>query len=117
MKLHELKSPKGSRKKKKVVGRGRGCGRGKTSGRGENGQNARAGRGIMRGSEGGQIALIRRLPKVGFRSRRPVVYQVVKLTDADSSCDVSHSEIISQHVVQVLAATSVISYCSSFLCN
>lgn len=81
MQIHELKSPVGSRKRKRIVGRGNGSGRGKTSGRGMNGQNSRPGRGVLGGSEGGQMPLIRRLPKVGFRSHRPVVYQLVKVAD------------------------------------
>ncbi|MFP4472294.1 MAG: 50S ribosomal protein L15 [Candidatus Omnitrophota bacterium] len=83
MQVHELKPSRGARKKKHQVGRGRGSGSGKTSGRGHKGQNARAGRGIMRGSEGGQMALIRRLPKVGFRSHRPILYQVVQVGALD----------------------------------
>ncbi|MCD4781436.1 MAG: 50S ribosomal protein L15 [Candidatus Omnitrophica bacterium] len=79
MYLHELRSPEGSRKGKKRVGRGRGSGLGKTSGRGENGQGSRCGSGIVRSSEGGQMPLIRRLPKVGFRSHRPILSQVVHL--------------------------------------
>jgi large subunit ribosomal protein L15 len=81
MQLHELKSPKGSRKVKRIKGRGPGSGRGKTSGRGENGQNSRPGRSSLPGSEGGQMPLIRRIPKVGFRSHRPIVYQTVKIGD------------------------------------
>lgn len=78
MRLHEIKSPKGSRKRRKIVGRGKGSGLGKTSGRGENGQKQRStGRTIVGSSEGGQMPLIRRLPKVGFRSHRPVFNQVV----------------------------------------
>jgi len=79
MQLQDLKSPKGSRKTKRIVGRGRGSGRGKTSGRGEKGQRSRSGRWKVGGSEGGQMPLIRRLPKVGFRSHRPVLYQVVNV--------------------------------------
>ncbi|HBG61005.1 MAG: 50S ribosomal protein L15 [Omnitrophica WOR_2 bacterium GWF2_38_59] len=79
MQLHELKSPKGSRKKKRIIGRGKGSGRGKTSGRGENGQRSRSGRWSLSSSEGGQMPLIRRLPKVGFRSKRPILNQVVSL--------------------------------------
>ena len=81
MQVHDLKSPKGSRKVKRIKGRGNGSGRGKTSCTGENGQNSRSGRGIGRASEGGQMSLIRRLPKVGFRSHRPIVYQIVKIGD------------------------------------
>ncbi|MBU4333512.1 MAG: 50S ribosomal protein L15, partial [Candidatus Omnitrophica bacterium] len=79
MQLHELKSPKGSRKKKRIIGRGKGSGRGKTSGRGENGARSRTGRWNLASSEGGQMPLIRRLPKVGFRSKRPILNQVVSL--------------------------------------
>ncbi|MDP8212914.1 MAG: 50S ribosomal protein L15 [Candidatus Zapsychrus exili] len=79
MQLHELKSPKGSRKKKRIIGRGQGSGSGKTSGRGENGQRSRSGRWTVGGSEGGQSPLIRRLAKVGFRSKRPILNQIVTL--------------------------------------
>ena len=77
--LHELKSPIGSRKRRKIVGRGRGSGHGKTSGKGHKGQKARAGRGILLGLEGGQVPLIRRLPKFGFRSKSPILNQVVNV--------------------------------------
>jgi large subunit ribosomal protein L15 len=79
MQVHDIKAPQGANKRKKIVGRGRGSGHGKTSCRGQKGQNARSGRGILRGLEGGQIPIIRRLPKVGFRSHRPIVYQIVTL--------------------------------------
>jgi len=81
MQVHELRRPAGSRKVKRIKGRGNGSGRGKTSCRGMNGQKAHSGRGVMTGSEGGQMALIRRLPKVGFRAHRPVIYQLVKISD------------------------------------
>jgi len=82
MQVHDLRAPCGSRKKKRILGRGRGSGRGKTSGRGQGRkQNARAGRGIINSLEGGQMPLIRRLPKVGFRSKRPILYQVIKVGD------------------------------------
>lgn len=79
--LHDIKQPEGARKKKKIVGRGPGSGLGKTSGRGHKGQRSRAGRGILKSLEGGQSPLIRRMPKVGFNSKRPKVYQLVKLED------------------------------------
>jgi large subunit ribosomal protein L15 len=77
--LHEVKKAKGSRKIRKIVGRGSGSGHGKTSGRGHNGQKSRSGRAIIHGSEGGQMSLIRRLPKVGFRRRRRTLCQLVSL--------------------------------------
>jgi large subunit ribosomal protein L15 len=79
--LHELKSPRGSRKRKVIIGRGPGSGCGKTSGRGANGLGARQGSHFMRGYEGGQIRLLRRLPKFGFNSAHPVTYQLVKTSD------------------------------------
>lgn len=65
MKLNELQPKKGSTKKKMRVGRGIGSGKGKTSGRGVKGQKARTGVAV-KGFEGGQMPLYRRLPKVGF---------------------------------------------------
>jgi len=87
MYVHELKSPKGAHKRRKIVGRGRGSGHGKTSGRGQTGQDSRAGRGILFSLEGGQMYLIRRLPKVGFTSRRPKVYQLVTLKELNGFKD------------------------------
>ena len=84
MYLHELKSPKGSRKRRKIVGRGQGSGHGKTSCRGQTGQLSRSGRAVILGSEGGQMPLIRRLPKVGFRRKNPLVYQIVKLSSLNT---------------------------------
>ena len=83
MYLHELKAPKGSHKRRKIVGRGLGSGHGKTSCRGQTGQRSRSGRGPILGSEGGQMPLIRRLPKVGFRRKNPLVYQIVKLSSLE----------------------------------
>jgi len=66
MKLHELKPPAGSIKRRKRVGRGAGSGHGGTSCRGSKGQNARSGGGVGPAFEGGQMPLARRLPKRGF---------------------------------------------------
>ena len=66
--LNSLSQP-GGRKRRKRVGRGAAAGGGKTCGRGHKGQGARSGSGVMRGFEGGQMPLQRRLPKVGFASR------------------------------------------------
>ena len=79
MQLHQVRSPLGSRKHKVIVGRGRGSGHGKRSGKGQTGQNSRAGRGVILGSEGGQMNLLRRLPKVGFNSKWPDEYQIVSV--------------------------------------
>lgn len=64
--LHNIGVPKGANKSKKRVGRGAGSGHGKTSTRGNKGQKSRSGYSRMRGFEGGQMPLHRRLPKRGF---------------------------------------------------
>ena len=79
--LHEIKSPEGSRKRRKIVGRGPGSGHGKTSCRGHKGQKARSGRGIIRTLGDGGTPLIRRFPKVGFHSKRPTLNQVIHIED------------------------------------
>lgn len=71
MRLNTIKSADGARKDAVRVGRGIGSGLGKTCGRGHKGQYARAGKGkVKAGFEGGQMPLQRRLPKVGFRSKK-----------------------------------------------
>lgn len=77
--LNRLKRPHGAKKRKKVVGRGRGSGHGKTSGRGNKGQNARASGGVRPGFEGGQMPLIRRVPKRGFTFTPKPKYDIVSL--------------------------------------
>ena len=67
MKLHELSGRAGARKTRKRIGRGIGSGKGKTGGRGGKGQTARSGVRI-KGFEGGQMPLHRRLPKRGFKN-------------------------------------------------
>lgn len=62
MKLHDLHPSKGSKKKRKRVGRGIAAGQGKTAGRGTKGQNARSGGGVRPYFEGGQLPLVRKLP-------------------------------------------------------
>ena len=66
MNLHSLKNSPGARKTRKRLGRGAASGLGKTSGRGHKGQYARSGHKHKPGFEGGQMRLIRRLPKRGF---------------------------------------------------
>lgn len=66
MRLHDIGPAPGSKKTRKRVGRGPGSGLGKTAGRGENGQKSRSGYSRRWGFEGGQMPLIRRIPKRGF---------------------------------------------------
>ena len=77
--LNRLRRPHGAKKRKKVVGRGKGSGHGKTSGRGHKGEKARASGGTRNGFEGGQMPLIRRIPKRGFTFTPKVKYEVVSI--------------------------------------
>ena len=79
MNLSKLRAPKGSSEKRKRVGRGMGSGMGKTSTRGHKGQRSRSGSRMMRGFEGGQMPLHRRLPKRGFTNIFRTEYTVVSL--------------------------------------
>lgn len=79
MKLQDLKPAKGSRKRKKIVGRGPGSGHGLTATRGSKGQNARSGGGVRPGFEGGQMPLTRRIPKRGFNNFSRKEYSVVNI--------------------------------------
>ncbi len=68
MSLHDLKPRPGSKHRRKLLGHGESSGHGKTSGRGGKGQTARSGSSIRIGFEGGQMPLIRRMPKRGFNN-------------------------------------------------
>ena len=79
MNLSTLRAPKKANSNKKRVGRGMGSGMGKTSTRGHKGQRSRSGSRMMRGFEGGQMPLHRRLPKRGFTNIFKTEYTVVSL--------------------------------------
>jgi len=79
MNLSTIRAPKGASEKRKRVGRGMGSGMGKTSTRGHKGQRSRSGSRMMRGFEGGQMPLHRRLPKRGFTNIFKKEYAVVNL--------------------------------------
>jgi large subunit ribosomal protein L15 len=83
MDLSSLKPPAGQKHRKKRVGRGMGSGRGKTSTRGSKGQRAISGYSMMRGFEGGQMPLHRRLPKRGFKNIFKKEYAIVNLRDLE----------------------------------
>jgi large subunit ribosomal protein L15 len=80
MNLSDIRAPKNSSAKRKRVGRGMGSGMGKTSTRGHKGQRSRSGSRMMRGFEGGQMPLHRRLPKRGFVNIFKKEYTVVNLS-------------------------------------
>jgi len=79
--LSNLRRPKGATHAKKRLGRGPGSGTGKTSGKGHKGQKARSGGGIPAWFEGGQMPLLRRLPKRGFKSHKKNDFEVVNVKD------------------------------------
>src|SRR4051812_7054421 len=80
MRLHDLKPRPGAKHRRKRLGQGESSGHGKTSGRGGKGQTARSGSSIRIGFEGGQMPLIRRLPKRGFNNaRHTTIYIPVNL--------------------------------------
>jgi large subunit ribosomal protein L15 len=84
MELNEIKDNKGAHKRRMRVGRGIGSGKGKTSGRGGKGQTARTGVRI-KGFEGGQMPIHRRLPKRGFKHGRRIELEVVNLSDIEKA--------------------------------
>src|ERR1041384_3397775 len=79
MNLSSIKAPKGANSNKKRVGRGMGSGMGKPPTRGHKGQRSRSGSRMMRGFEGGQMPLHRRVPKRGFNNIFRQEYQIVNL--------------------------------------
>jgi large subunit ribosomal protein L15 len=79
MNLSNLRAPKKANRNRKRVGRGMGSGHGKTSTRGHKGQGSRSGSSLMRGFEGGQMPLHRRLPKRGFTNIFRTEYTVLNL--------------------------------------
>jgi large subunit ribosomal protein L15 len=82
MRLHELKPRPGAKHRTKRLGCGESSGHGKTSGKGHKGQKARSGGSLRLGFEGGQMPLIRRLPKRGFNNAEfKTVYAIVNVGD------------------------------------
>jgi large subunit ribosomal protein L15 len=83
MNLSDIKAPAGQVKARKRIGRGMGSGHGKTSTRGHKGQRAGTGFSLMRGFEGGQMPLHRRLPKRGFTNIFKREYAIINLRQLD----------------------------------
>ena len=83
MKLHTIKPADGSVKQSKRIGRGIGSGHGKTSTKGHKGQWARRGGGVRPGFEGGQMPLVRRLPKRGFKNMFKSEFSIVNVGSLD----------------------------------
>ena len=81
MRVNSLFNVPGSRKPKKRIGRGNGSGTGRTGGRGEKGQKSRSGVAIK--TEGGQMPIIKRLPKRGFNSSKSISYTPISMADIE----------------------------------
>ena len=106
MREHELKPAPGSRKSRRRVGRGNGSGRGTYSGRGMKGQKSRSGGGVRPGFEGGQLALIKRLPhKRGFKNLFRIEYEpinLVRLNDFASGSEVTPETLRERGIIRSL---------------
>ncbi len=106
MRQDELSPPPGSRKNRKRVGRGNGSGHGTYSGRGCKGQKSRSGFRMSRGFEGGQLSLIRRLPrKRGFVNIFRIEYSIVnidKLNMFEAGSEVTPEKLVTAGVVKSL---------------
>ncbi|MFC1651319.1 50S ribosomal protein L15 [Candidatus Latescibacterota bacterium] len=103
MKLNELQVPKkATSKPTKRLGRGPATGQGGTAGKGHKGQNSRSGGGVRRSFEGGQMPLIRRLPKKGFFNLFRTEYTVVNLSD------INNKGLEGEITPEILAASGLI---------
>lgn len=98
MNLSNLRAPKKANSGKKRIGRGMGSGMGKTSTRGHKGQGSRSGSSLMRGFEGGQMPLHRRLPKRGFTNIFRTEYTVLNL---DRIAEFAQDELTYEKLVEL----------------
>jgi large subunit ribosomal protein L15 len=108
MKLNEIRDNPGAAKARVRVGRGVGSGKGKQAGRGGKGQTARSGARI-KGFEGGQMPLHRRLPKRGFSPPAPLDVNEVNLGRIQSAIDAGRLDVAKPITVEALVAAGVVS--------
>jgi large subunit ribosomal protein L15 len=99
MDLSNLKPAKGSTKKVKRIGRGQGSGHGGTSTRGHKGAKSRSGYSKKLGYEGGQMSLVRRVPKFGFKNFNRVEYKGINLDVLQQMVDKNGVTIITREVL------------------
>ena len=105
MELHTLTPKPGSRKDRKRVGRGPGSGNGKTAGRGHKGAGSRSGYKQKRNFEGGQMPLVRRLPKRGFTNifrKELVIVNVGQLDRFPNGSEVTPDLLLAEKVISTL---------------
>ncbi len=95
--LSELEVKKGSTHERKRVGRGHGSGHGKTAAKGHKGQKARTGGKVLRGFEGGQMPLARRIPKFGFKNTNKQKFKILNLKDLNNFDSVSPEDFIAKN--------------------
>lgn len=107
MKLNELRDNDGARKERMRVGRGIGSGKGKTAGSGHKGQKARSGVAI-KGFEGGQMPIYRRLPKRGFTSLNKKDFQVLNVGRLQAAIDAKKLDAKKPITVEMLVETGIV---------
>lgn len=107
MKLNELKDNDGARVSRRRVGRGIGSGKGKTGGRGVKGQKSRSGVAI-KGFEGGQMPLHRRLPKRGFNNIFGKSFAVINLGRLQTAIDNKKVDIKKAITIEILRSTGLV---------
>lgn len=104
IKQHSLQPNPGSRKAKRIRGRGDGSGRGSFSGHGGKGQTARSGGNIKPGFEGGQTPFIRRIPKLkGFKNLNKVTYQTVNVESLNKFNDGDTVDIVALYDCKLIS--------------
>jgi large subunit ribosomal protein L15 len=106
MKLNEISDNPGSSKARMRVGRGIGSGKGKTGGRGVKGQKARSGVAV-KGFEGGQMPLHRRLPKRGFTNISAIDYNEINLGRIQAAVDAGKLDVATPVTVEALVAAGI----------
>ncbi|MDP6352095.1 MAG: 50S ribosomal protein L15 [Alphaproteobacteria bacterium] len=107
MKLNELKDNPGARRDRKRIGRGIGSGKGKTAGRGHKGQKSRSGVAI-KGFEGGQMPLYRRLPKRGFKNKFAKSFAAVNVGRLQTAIDAGKIDTGATITAEALRAAGVV---------
>jgi len=107
MKLNQLSDTPGARKTRKRIGRGAGSGTGKTAARGQKGQKSRSGVAI-KGFEGGQMPIHRRLPKRGFKNPFPMDYVAVNIGRLQTAIDAKKLDPAKPVTVETLCESGVV---------
>jgi large subunit ribosomal protein L15 len=110
--LNQLKPAYGSKHRKKIIGRGEGSGHGGSSTRGRKGQTARSGDGKMPGFEGGQMPLMRKIPKRGFNNRSRVENVVINLdlleAHFESGSEVTPEKLVEMGIIHVTSPIKIL---------